>query len=44
MKHYGKAVRYVLTGIAVALLLAVFGLYCEPQFMLTLANQLWTCF
>jgi len=40
----GRATRYALTGIAAALLLAVFGLYLEPQFMLTLANQLWTCF
>jgi len=39
-----KIPHWLLGGIALVLLLAVFGLYLEPAFMLTLANQLWTCF
>ena len=31
------------TAIA-AVLLAVFALYLQPQFMLTLADQVWACF
>ena len=30
--------------LAVVALLAVFGLYVRPDFMLTLANQVWGCF
>lgn len=34
-----------LAWLAVALiLLAVFGLYLEPDFMLTMADQVWACF
>jgi len=40
MKH----TRWGIGAGAVAVLLAVFALYLEPQFMLTLATQLWTCF
>lgn len=29
---------------AVALLLAVFALYAQPDFLLTLSNQIWACF
>lgn len=33
-----------LVGLVVlALLLAVFGLYMRPDFLLTLADQLWSC-
>ncbi|MBY0464577.1 MAG: hypothetical protein K2W33_06505 [Burkholderiales bacterium] len=35
----GWLVWLVLLG----LLLAVFGLYMQPDFLLTLANQLWSC-
>jgi len=31
-------------GVALALLLAVFALYTRPDFLLTLADQLWACF
>jgi hypothetical protein len=31
-------------GAAMALLLAVFALYTRPDFLLTLADQLWACF
>ncbi len=30
--------------LALAVLLAVFSLYTRPDFLLTLANQLWSCF
>jgi hypothetical protein len=29
---------------AVAVLLAVFALYSRPEFLITLADQLWACF
>jgi len=29
---------------ALAVLLAVFALYTGPDFLVTLANQVWTCF
>lgn len=29
---------------ALALLLAVFALYTRPDFLVTLADQLWACF
>ena len=35
---------WVSTGLAVAVLLAVFSLYTRPDFLLTMANQLWLCF
>ena len=31
-------------GVALGLLLAVFALYTRPDFVLTLADQLWACF
>jgi len=31
-------------GAAVALLLAVFALYTRPEIMVTLADQIWSCF
>ena len=38
----------VLTGLAFALaallLLAVFGLYTDPDFMILMADQVWACF
>ena len=35
---------WVSTGLAVAVLLAVFSLYTRPDFLLIMANQLWLCF
>lgn len=29
---------------ALALLLGVFGLYLQPDFMVQMANQIWSCF
>ena len=31
-------------GLAVAILLGVFALYTQPDFLVTLANQVWACF
>lgn len=36
-----KAALYVL---ALAATLGVFALYLQPDFLLTLADQLWSCF
>lgn len=40
--------RKLATGLAIALaatvLALVFGLYSRPDFMLQMANQLWSCF
>ncbi len=38
-KH--QALAYVAALVA---LLAVFGLYTRPDFLVTLADQLWACF
>ncbi len=40
-----KTVLTVLaTGAGLCLLLAVFALYLQPDFLRTLADQLWACF
>lgn len=31
-------------GLALLVLLAVFSAYVQPDFMVTLANQVWACF
>ena len=36
--------RLTLYTLAITALLAVFALYTRPDFLLTLANQVWTCF
>lgn len=36
--------RLVLYGIALVASLAVFALYLQPDFMVTLAQQVWACF
>ena len=36
--------RFWLWGSALLVLLAVFSLYLRPDFLLTLADQLWSCF
>ncbi len=41
----GTGARHVATGIAiVAVLLGVFALYTRPDFLVTLADQIWSCF
>lgn len=40
-----KATRQLLAwALALALLLAVFGLYTRADFLVNLADQLWSCF
>ncbi len=36
--------RSLIWAAVLAVLLAVFALYLQPQFMLTLADQVWACF
>ena len=39
-----KLARVMAWGAAAAALLAVFAAYLRPDVMMTLANQLWSCF
>jgi hypothetical protein len=39
-----KLARLLAWGAAGALLLLVFASYLRPDFVVTLANQLWNCF
>lgn len=36
--------KVLLYALALCLLLAVLSLYTRPDFLLTLANQVWSCF
>lgn len=36
--------RLLSYAVALALLLLVFSLYLQPEFMVTLAQQVWACF
>jgi len=36
--------RIFIYGAALALLLSVFSLYARPDFLVMLANQVWSCF
>lgn len=36
--------RWLGYALAVLVLLAVFALYTRPDFLVTLANQIWACF
>jgi len=36
--------RLTLCALAITALLAVFTLYTRPDFLLTLADQVWACF
>ena len=36
--------RLLVWALAIGVLLAVFALYTRPDFMLSLANQIWACF
>lgn len=36
--------KFLLIAVAAAALLGVFMLYTDPQFMVTMADQLWSCF
>jgi len=39
-----RAQKLLAYGTALAVLLAVFALYTRPEFLVTLADQLWACF
>lgn len=39
-----KARKIALYASALAILGAVFALYARPDFLVTLANQVWSCF
>ncbi|HSV54158.1 MAG TPA: hypothetical protein VLJ57_18715 [Burkholderiaceae bacterium] len=36
--------KWLAYGAALAVLLAVFALYARPDFLVTLADQVWACF
>jgi len=36
--------KIALWSLAMLVLLGVFSLYARPEFLLTLANQVWACF
>ena len=36
--------KLALCSLAIAASLGVFALYTRPDFLLTLANQMWSCF
>ena len=36
--------RFLALGVASLALLAVFSLYTRPEFLVTLADQIWACF
>ncbi len=36
--------KLVWMATALAVLLGVFGLYLQPDFMVQMANQIWSCF
>ncbi|MDP1998418.1 MAG: hypothetical protein Q8K22_02350 [Rhodoferax sp.] len=38
------ATKALVFGAVLCVLLAVFSLYTRPDFMLTLANEVWSCF
>jgi hypothetical protein len=42
--RYFTPKKVLIYGVAVLACLAVFGLYIQPEFMVTLAGQVWACF
>ena len=42
--RYPLALKISVWGAVLAALLGVFALYTRPDFLLTLANQVWACF
>jgi hypothetical protein len=43
-KLHPAITKALVFGAVLCALLAVFSLYTRPDFMLTLANQVWSCF
>lgn len=39
-----KLIKFIASIAFIAALSAIFGLYGRPEFLMTIANQLWTCF
>jgi hypothetical protein len=39
-----RGYKFLLWTGALSVLLAVFALYTQPQFLITLSNQIWACF
>jgi hypothetical protein len=45
MKHIDqRLIKALAYGGAVIVLLAVFTLYMRPDFLVSMSNQIWTCF
>lgn len=42
--HVPRALRWLGWALAVLACLVVFGLYTAPDFMVMLADQMWSCF
>ena len=42
--RYLLALRISIWATALAALLGIFALYTQPDFLITLANQVWACF
>jgi hypothetical protein len=36
--------RFTLHALALAGLILVFGMYAQPEFMMAMANMVWSCF
>jgi len=43
-KAHDMTRKVILWALAIILLLAVFALYTRPEFLLTVADQVWSCF
>ncbi len=43
-RHLIKSRKVALYAVALCVLLAVFALYSRPEFFVTVANQVWSCF
>jgi len=44
MKRPLPALKPLIMALAILAALAVFGLYLQPDFMRTMADQIWACF
>lgn len=43
-RAHDMARKVMLCALAIILLLAVFALYTRPDFLMTVADQVWSCF
>lgn len=44
MSGIARATRLLAASLITGVLLAVLGLYLQPEFMVAMAEQLWACF